>query len=116
MQMCVAKDGDDQVNIQKNCEACGDLISVRLADHKRGWGRFCDKACAGAYKCAQRPRDVNAYHAKKSIWAADRMKAFAAYPDGKPPKAPSVKEQVGKVKIKPILPQPGILPRVWRGH
>jgi hypothetical protein len=88
--------------VQKNCAACGDLITVRLADHKRGWGRFCDKACAAAYKCGQRPRDVNAHHAKLSPWAADRMRAFAGYRDGKPPLALSIKEQVGKVKIKPI--------------
>lgn len=92
--------------VQKNCAACGDLITVRLADHKRGWGRFCDKACAAAYKCGQRPRDVNAHHAKSSLWAADRMRAFAGYRDGKPPLALSIKEQVGKFKVKPIYHSP----------
>lgn len=105
--MCVAKDGDGLMNIQKNCEACGDLISVRLADHKRGWGRFCNKACAGAHKFGQRPRDVNAEHAKKSIWAKDRFEHFQSlYGDGKRPKAPTAKDQVGKVKVKPIYHSP----------
>lgn len=31
--------------INKNCEWCKTDIIVRLADHKRGWGRFCSKSC-----------------------------------------------------------------------
>lgn len=95
--------------IEKNCEACGDLMTVRLADHKRGWGRFCDKACAGAYKCHQRPRDVNADHAAHMPhgWAADKMRDFAAkYGGGKPPKARSIRAQVGKVKVAPVYHSP----------
>lgn len=91
--------------LQKNCEACGDLIEVRLADHRRGWGRFCDKACAAAYKCGQRPRDINEYHAKCQNgrgWAAEMLEKLSSkYPDGEPPKAPSVKSQVGKVRVTP---------------
>lgn len=86
--------------VEKNCLACGDLISVRLADHKRGWGKFCDKACAAAHKCGQRPRDVNARHAKTSAWAKQRLETFAGkYPGGKPPAAASIKSQVGKIKV-----------------
>jgi hypothetical protein len=96
--------------VSKNCEACGDLISVRLADHKRGWGRFCDKACAAAYKTGQRPGDVNQYHANCMGgfgWAADRLEHFAkTYPDGKPPRAPKIKAQVGKVKVTPVYHSP----------
>jgi len=98
--------------VQKNCEACGDLITVRLADHKRGWGRFCDKSCAGAHKYGQRPRDVNAYHAKCQGgfgWAAEKLKDFAAkYGEGqKPPKAAKIKDQLGqKIKVKPIYHSP----------
>lgn len=95
------------ITVEKNCAACGKLIKVRLADHKRGWGRFCDKACSAGYKCGMRPRDVNKQHAKKSAWAAkawaDRVElgeeAFA--------KASAVKEQLGaKVKVKPIYHSP----------
>jgi hypothetical protein len=93
--------------VQKNCLACGDLISVRLADHKRGWGKFCDKACAAAHKCGQRPRDVNAQHAKQSFWAADRLRLFAdKYGDGRPPIAAKVRDQIGKVKVRPIYHSP----------
>lgn len=28
-----------------NCEQCGKAKSVRVADRKRGWGRFCSKRC-----------------------------------------------------------------------
>jgi hypothetical protein len=93
--------------VEKNCMACGDLIRVRLADHKRGWGKFCDKACSAAYKCGQRPRDVNAHHAKYSAWAAERMEYFAVY--GLPKKATPIKEQVGKkIKVKPIYHSPSL--------
>ena len=96
--------------IQKNCAACGASISVRLADHKRGWGKFCDKACSGAYKCGQRPRDVNKYHAKFSSWAADRMEDLSRAGLSEWPKAPSIGSQLGgkapKVKHKLHSPEP----------
>lgn len=91
--------------VEKNCLACGDLIHVRLADHKRGWGKFCDKACAAAHKCGHRPKDVNVGHAKYSIWAADRMQHFVEH--GQPRKATAIKDQVGKkVKVKPAYHSP----------
>lgn len=94
-------------SVQKNCLACGDLITVRLADHKRGWGKFCDKACAAAHKCGQRPRDVNAGHAKFSAWAADRMDLFASkYAGERPPVASRIRDQAGKVKVRPVYHSP----------
>lgn len=94
-------------SVQKNCAACGMPITVRLADHKRGWGRFCGKSCAAGYKCGMRPRDVNKTHAKKSIWAADTFAAREAAGVSEWPKAPTVKEQLGhRVKVKPIYHSP----------
>lgn len=96
--------------VQKNCEACGDLIDVRLADHKRGWGRFCDKRCSAAYKRGERPRSISAYHAScvNGGWAHDRFHEFQEkYPDGKPPKAPKIKDQIGKrAKVTPKYHSP----------
>lgn len=94
--------------VQKNCKACGDIIEVRLADHRRGWGNFCDKACSAAYKCGQRPKDVNSYHAKFSSWASNCLRTFdAKYGIGNlPPQAPSIQSQVGKVKVKHKLHSP----------
>lgn len=97
--------------VTKNCAACGDIIEVRLADHKRGWGLFCDKACSGAYKCGQRPSDVNTHHADCQGghgWAADKLADFAKKygPDGRPPKAPRLKDQVGRVRVKPAYHSP----------
>ena len=90
--------------VEKNCKACGQLITVRIADHKRGWGNFCDKACAAAYKTGQRPRDVNANHAKYSMWAKTTLDLREKYPLEK---ARNIKEQVGrKVKIKPVYHSP----------
>lgn len=31
--------------IEKNCKCCKKVITVRIADHKRGWGNFCSKSC-----------------------------------------------------------------------
>ena len=94
--------------IQKNCKACGDLIEVRLSDHKRGWGNFCDKACAAAFKTGQRPRDVNANHAKYSPWAEMMMKVRTDhYGRDAPPKAPSIESQLGQsVKVKRMKRKP----------
>lgn len=36
--------------IQKKCRCCKSDITVRLADHKRGWGNFCDKSCKARYQ------------------------------------------------------------------
>ncbi|MXN46094.1 hypothetical protein GR138_12925 [Shinella kummerowiae] len=94
-------------NIQKNCAACGKPITVRLADHKRGWGKFCGKACAAGYKCGMRPRDVNKRHAKQSAWASEALAARDAAGVNEWPKAPSVKEQLGhRVKVRPIYHSP----------
>lgn len=31
--------------IEKTCANCKTPMTVRLADHKRGWGKFCSKSC-----------------------------------------------------------------------
>lgn len=94
-------------DVQKNCGACGMPITVRLADHKRGWGRFCGKACAAGYKCGMRPRDVNKRHAKESVWAADALAARDAAGVEAWPVAPSIKSQLGRsAKVKPIYHSP----------
>lgn len=31
--------------VQVNCEGCKASFSARVADRKRGWGRFCSKSC-----------------------------------------------------------------------
>lgn len=93
--------------VEKNCAACGALMSVRLADHKRGWGKFCDKSCAAGYKCGMRPRDVNKAHAKQSVWAEKAFKEREAAGVEHWPKAAPVHHQVGhKVKVKPIYHSP----------
>ena len=98
----------EKMQIQKNCLACGDIINVRLADHKRGWGKFCDKSCSAAFKCGQRPCDVNRKHAKYSPWADICMSIRDdCYGGGEPPKAPSIQSQTGKcIKVKHKLHSP----------
>lgn len=92
--------------VEKNCLACDALFSARLADHKRGWGKFCDKACAAAYKAGQRPSDVNAHHAKFSQWAKSCMAVREAMGLTQWPRAARIKDQVGKVKVKPFYHSP----------
>ncbi|MDT6940777.1 hypothetical protein RI570_21355 [Brucella pseudogrignonensis] len=93
--------------IQKNCAACGILFYTRLADHKRGWGKCCDKSCSAAFKVGLRPRDVNERYAKRSAWADVCLTVRKAAGVKEWPKAPSVKDQIGQnVKIKPIYHSP----------
>lgn len=35
------------------CQRCGDPFAARVADRKRGWGKFCSKSCK-AIKQTQR--------------------------------------------------------------
>jgi hypothetical protein len=36
--------------IDKKCKHCKSYITVRVADHKRGWGNFCNKSCKAKYQ------------------------------------------------------------------
>jgi hypothetical protein len=36
--------------IDKKCKHCKSDITVRLADHNRGWGNFCNKSCKAKYQ------------------------------------------------------------------
>ena len=36
--------------IDKKCKHCKNTITVRLADHNRGWGNFCNKSCKAKYQ------------------------------------------------------------------
>jgi endogenous inhibitor of DNA gyrase (YacG/DUF329 family) len=36
--------------IEKNCKSCKSPMEVRLADHNRGWGKFCSKSCKAQYQ------------------------------------------------------------------
>lgn len=99
--------GQRAAYVEKNCLACDALIAVRLADHKRGWGKFCDKACKAAHSVGMRPRDVNAHHAKFSPWARACMSLRDAKGiTGQWPRAARIKDQVGKVKVRPIYHSP----------
>lgn len=81
--------------ISKNCDACGDLIEVEASEHRRGWGRFCDLKCAGAWRKGLRPADLNEQAARQHPWARAMMEKLAAkYPDGRAPIAPSPKSQL----------------------
>ena len=44
------------IMITKKCACCGKSITVRMADHKRGWGKFCSKSCKATKQEASRPK------------------------------------------------------------
>lgn len=31
--------------VEVNCKSCGHIFLARVADVKRGWGKFCSKSC-----------------------------------------------------------------------
>ena len=36
--------------VEVKCENCSVPRKVRVADRKRGWGRFCSKSCKASYQ------------------------------------------------------------------
>ncbi len=38
------------VEVKCQLASCGKRFSVRAADRKRGWGRFCSKSCKAAHQ------------------------------------------------------------------
>lgn len=36
--------------VEVRCLCCGERMTVRVADRKRGWGKFCDKSCKAYYQ------------------------------------------------------------------
>lgn len=42
---------------------CGEMFIARVADRKRGWGKFCSKSCK-AIKQEQRTGQNAAFHAR----------------------------------------------------
>lgn len=65
--------------IEKTCKHCKNSITVRLADHKRGWGNFCNKSCkakhqekrTGQYAAYMNGRGVSNLH-------PERLKQYTA--------------------------------------
>lgn len=41
--------------VKKNCECCKNEFTARLADHLRGWARFCSRACKARHQAANAP-------------------------------------------------------------
>lgn len=37
------------LTVNVRCEHCDGLFSARVADRKRGWGRFCSKSCKAKF-------------------------------------------------------------------
>lgn len=75
--------------IDKKCKHCKSDITVRLADHNRGWGKFCNKSCKakyqenrnGQYAAYQNGRGVSNLHPER-LKDYDREKMW--YDDSDP--------------------------------
>lgn len=50
--------------VEVKCQRCGCLFHARLADRRRGWGKFCSKSCK-AIKQEQRTGQHSAYLDRK---------------------------------------------------
>lgn len=48
-----------------NCKCCGQPFEARIADRRRGWGRFCSKSCK-AVKQEQRTGQYSAYLSRRN--------------------------------------------------
>ena len=46
--------------VEVKCKYCGDNFMARVADRKRGWGKFCSKSCKAIKQSQKRyePRIV----------------------------------------------------------
>lgn len=51
--------------VQVKCDQCKSLFTARVADRKRGWGRFCSKSCK-AVKQEKRTGQHKAYLHRKN--------------------------------------------------
>ena len=39
------KQGPRGAKVEVSCKCCGEKFLARVADRKRGWGKFCSKSC-----------------------------------------------------------------------
>lgn len=61
--------------IEKKCQNCKKNIIVRLADHRRGWGKFCSKSCK-AIKQEKKTGQYRAYMTGVSNLQPERIKTY----------------------------------------
>lgn len=74
--------------IDKKCKHCKSDITVRLADHNRGWGNFCNKSCKakfqeksnGQYSAYMNGRGVSNLHPER-LKDYSRSKDWDEYDD-----------------------------------
>lgn len=50
--------------VEVKCQRCKTPFMARVADRKRGWGKFCSKSCK-AIKQEQRTGQCGAYHGRQ---------------------------------------------------
>lgn len=55
------------LKIVVKCARCGDPFMARVADRKRGWGRFCSKSCKAIRQTQVTGRGAPA-HDDRSDW------------------------------------------------
>lgn len=50
--------------VEVKCKNCTTVFTARVADRKRGWGKYCSKSCK-AQKCVNGKRAYGNYHNRK---------------------------------------------------
>jgi len=58
--------------VEVKCKNCKTMFTARVADRKRGWGKYCSKSCK-AKKCVNGMAANRAYHNRQ-----DRDESFDA--------------------------------------
>lgn len=63
--------------IEKTCEVCQATMSVKAADHARGYGRFCSRSCAATFKAGSRDQKAQDACIKACVLAGLSQKIIA---------------------------------------
>ena len=64
--------------VEVKCEQCKTPFMARVADRKRGWGRFCSKSCK-AVKQERRTGQYRNYLNRSGGWDGEDMTFFNAH-------------------------------------
>jgi len=62
--------------VEVNCKSCGTQFTARVADRKRGWGKYCSKSCK-AKKCINGMRANRAFHRARNYSSNGESELFA---------------------------------------
>lgn len=58
--------------VEVKCKQCQTIFTARVADRKRGWGKFCSKSCKAKKQVKTVPFNKDKYETYlQDVWYAD---------------------------------------------